>query len=100
MDNDSVPDRRQSLSSDARCIITAMSEVTRILDQIQQGDPHAADQLLPLVNYELRKTGGAETGSGEERGQGPALGKAPSFLRRGGRGHVSHPDREGVATTG
>jgi RNA polymerase sigma factor (TIGR02999 family) len=31
-----------------------MSEVTRILDQIQQGDPNAADQLLPLVYDELR----------------------------------------------
>src|SRR5437773_2381810 len=32
-----------------------MSEVTRILEQIQQGDPHAAEQLLPLVYKELRK---------------------------------------------
>jgi RNA polymerase sigma factor (TIGR02999 family) len=32
-----------------------MSEVTRILDQIQQGDPAAAGQLLPLVYDELRK---------------------------------------------
>jgi RNA polymerase sigma factor (TIGR02999 family) len=32
-----------------------MTEVTRILDQIQQGDPHAAEQLLPLVYDELRK---------------------------------------------
>jgi RNA polymerase sigma factor (TIGR02999 family) len=32
-----------------------MSEVTRVLDQIQQGDPSAAGQLLPLVYDELRK---------------------------------------------
>ncbi len=32
-----------------------MSEITRILSSIQQGDPHAADQLLPLVYDELRK---------------------------------------------
>jgi RNA polymerase sigma factor (TIGR02999 family) len=32
-----------------------MSELTRILDHIQQGDPHAAKQLLPLVYDELRK---------------------------------------------
>jgi RNA polymerase sigma factor (TIGR02999 family) len=32
-----------------------MNEVTRILSAIQQGDPHAADQLLPLVYGELRK---------------------------------------------
>ena len=31
-----------------------MSEVTRILSAIEQGDPHAADQLLPLVYEELR----------------------------------------------
>lgn len=32
-----------------------MSEVTRVLVQIQQGDPQAAEQLLPLVYDELRK---------------------------------------------
>jgi len=32
-----------------------MSEVTRILSAIEQGDPHAAEQLLPLVYGELRR---------------------------------------------
>jgi RNA polymerase sigma factor (TIGR02999 family) len=32
-----------------------MSDVTRILSSIEQGDPHAAEQLLPLVYDELRK---------------------------------------------
>ena len=32
-----------------------MTEVTRILSAIEQGDPHAAEQLLPLVYDELRK---------------------------------------------
>jgi RNA polymerase sigma factor (TIGR02999 family) len=32
-----------------------MSEVTRILSAIEDGDPHAAAQLLPLVYDELRK---------------------------------------------
>src|SRR5437870_1777410 len=32
-----------------------MSEVTRILSAIEQGDPHAAEQLLPLVYQELRQ---------------------------------------------
>src|SRR6476659_9450680 len=32
-----------------------MSEVTRILSQIEQGDPRASEQLLPLVYDELRK---------------------------------------------
>jgi RNA polymerase sigma factor (TIGR02999 family) len=31
-----------------------MSEVTRILSAIDRGDPHAAEQLLPLVYQELR----------------------------------------------
>jgi RNA polymerase sigma factor (TIGR02999 family) len=30
-------------------------EVTRVLSAIEQGDPHAAEQLLPLVYDELRK---------------------------------------------
>jgi len=33
----------------------AVNDVTQILCAIEQGDPHAADQLLPLVYDELRK---------------------------------------------
>src|SRR5262245_15683309 len=36
-----------------------MSDVTRILSQIQSGDPQAADQLLPMVYDELRKLAAA-----------------------------------------
>ena len=32
-----------------------MSEVTRVLSAIEEGDPHAAEQLLPLIYQELRK---------------------------------------------
>ena len=32
-----------------------MAEVTQILNAIEQGDPHAAEELLPLVYDELRK---------------------------------------------
>jgi RNA polymerase sigma factor (TIGR02999 family) len=32
-----------------------MSEILRVLTAIQQGDPHAAEQLFPLVYDELRK---------------------------------------------
>jgi RNA polymerase sigma factor (TIGR02999 family) len=32
-----------------------MTEVTRILSAIEQGEPHAAEQLLPLVYEELRQ---------------------------------------------
>jgi RNA polymerase sigma factor (TIGR02999 family) len=35
--------------------VLSMSDVTRILSAIEQGDPHAAEQLLPLVYDELRK---------------------------------------------
>jgi RNA polymerase sigma factor (TIGR02999 family) len=38
-----------------RRIVRGMSEVTRILEGAQAGDPQAADQLLPLVYDELRK---------------------------------------------
>jgi len=34
--------------------VKAMSEMTRILSAIEQGDPHAAEQLMPLVYQELR----------------------------------------------
>jgi hypothetical protein len=36
-----------------------MNEVTRILGAIEQGEPHAAEQLLPLVYDELRKLAAA-----------------------------------------
>src|SRR5262249_58477827 len=32
-----------------------MSDVTRILSALEQGDPHAAEQLLPIVYDELRQ---------------------------------------------
>ena len=32
-----------------------MSDVTRVLEAVQRGDPKAADELLPLVYEELRK---------------------------------------------
>jgi RNA polymerase sigma factor (TIGR02999 family) len=37
-----------------------LSDVTRILESIEQGDPKAADQLLPLVYGELRKLAAAK----------------------------------------
>jgi RNA polymerase sigma factor (TIGR02999 family) len=45
-----------------------MSEVTRILSAIDQGDPSAAEQLLPLVYDELRKLA-AQRLSQEKPGQ-------------------------------
>jgi RNA polymerase sigma factor (TIGR02999 family) len=37
-----------------------MTEVTQILSKIEQGDPSAAEQLLPLVYNELRKLAAAK----------------------------------------
>jgi len=45
-----------------------MSEVTQILSAIEQGDPSAAEQLLPLVYNELRKLA-AQKLAQEEPGQ-------------------------------
>ena len=45
-----------------------MADVTRILDAIGHGDPHAAEQLLPLVYDELRKLA-AERMARERPGQ-------------------------------
>jgi RNA polymerase sigma factor (TIGR02999 family) len=35
--------------------VLSVSEVTRILSAIEDGDPHAAERLLPLIYDELRK---------------------------------------------
>jgi RNA polymerase sigma factor (TIGR02999 family) len=45
-----------------------MTDVTRILSAIEQGDPSAAEQLLPLVYDELRKLA-AQKLAGEKPGQ-------------------------------
>jgi hypothetical protein len=46
-----------------------MSNVTQLLGLIDQGDPKAADQLLPLVYEELRRLAASNkspSGSGED----------------------------------
>jgi RNA polymerase sigma factor (TIGR02999 family) len=43
--------RNAGESGNSRCL----SDVTRILESIEHGDPKAADELLPLVYGELRK---------------------------------------------
>lgn len=49
-------------------IISSMADVTQILSQIKQGDPSAAEQLLPLVYDELRKLAAAKLAN-EKPGQ-------------------------------
>jgi hypothetical protein len=45
-----------------------MSEVRRILSAIEQGDPHATDQLLPLVYDAYRAFAAAPLPSGPAAG--------------------------------
>ncbi len=49
-------------------MLIVMSDVTQILSQIEQGDPRAAEQLLPLVYDELRKLATAKLAN-EKPGQ-------------------------------
>jgi RNA polymerase sigma factor (TIGR02999 family) len=48
--------------------MVSMSEVTRILSAVEQGDSHAAKQLLPLVYEELRQLAAQRLGQ-EKPGQ-------------------------------
>ena len=45
-----------------------MSDITLILGRVEQGDPNAAEELLPLVYQELRKLAAAKM-AGEAPGQ-------------------------------
>jgi RNA polymerase sigma factor (TIGR02999 family) len=68
-----------------------MSEVTRILDAIAQGDPQAAGQLLPLVYDELRQLA-AQKMAREKPGQtlGATALVHEAYLRLVGEQKFSH----------
>src|SRR5262245_22537243 len=73
-----------------------MSEITRILSAIEQGDPHATAQLLPLVYDELRRLA-AQKLAGEKPGQTPqptAL-VHEAYLALIGQGEEPHWDSRG-----
>jgi RNA polymerase sigma factor (TIGR02999 family) len=81
----------------AAVILDLLSHVTRILSAIEQGDPHAAEQLLPLVYDELRKLA-AQRLAQEKPGQtlqatalvheaNPRLVDVEQAQRWSGRGH-------------
>jgi RNA polymerase sigma factor (TIGR02999 family) len=77
-------------------ILDRMSEVTRILSDIEQGDPHAAAQLLPLVYDELRQLA-AQRLAREKPGQtlqATAL-VHEAYLRLVGKGEEQHWDSRG-----
>jgi RNA polymerase sigma factor (TIGR02999 family) len=72
-----------------------MSEITRVLAAIEQGDPHAADQLLPLVYDELRQLA-AQKLAAEKPGQTlqPTALVHEAYLRLAGPGEPrSYKDR-------
>jgi RNA polymerase sigma factor (TIGR02999 family) len=73
-----------------------MSEVTRILSALEHGDPHAAEQLLPLVYEELRQLA-AQKLANEKPGQtlqATAL-VHEAYLRLVGAGAEQHWDGRG-----
>jgi RNA polymerase sigma factor (TIGR02999 family) len=52
--------QRAEEPAEAEHPVPPMSETTRILTAIEQGDPHAAEELLPLVYEELRRLAAAQ----------------------------------------
>jgi len=73
-----------------------MTDVTRILAALEQGDPHAASQLLPLVYDELRRLAAkklAEEKPGQTL-QATAL-VHEAYLRLVGEGHEQCWDSRG-----
>ena len=91
--------------------MSAVSDVTRILEAVGRGERQAAEELLPLVYDELRRIAAYKLahespghtlqptalvheawlrmiGDGNEEFDGRR-----SLLRRGGRGHAAHPRR-------
>jgi RNA polymerase sigma factor (TIGR02999 family) len=56
----SVQSPRSETSRSARGRLPSMTDISRILSAFEQGDPHAAEQLLPLVYDELRQLAAAQ----------------------------------------
>jgi RNA polymerase sigma factor (TIGR02999 family) len=77
-------------------ILDWMSDVTRILSAIEQGDPSAAEQLLPLVYDELRQLAAAKLAQ-ERAGQTlqPTALVHEAYLRLVGGGEELHWDSRG-----
>ena len=77
------------------CFTRRVSDVTRILDLAQAGDPTAADQLLPLVYEELRKLA-ARKMAGESPGQTlqPTALVHEAWLRLSQQSHARWQNRE------
>jgi RNA polymerase sigma factor (TIGR02999 family) len=88
---------RKSVKQPAHGVsVSPMSEVSRILSAINQGDPHAASQLLPLVYDELRKLA-AQRLARESPGQTlqPTALVHEAYLRLVGEDEEQHWDSRG-----
>ena len=58
-----------------------MSDVTRILESMQRGDPKSGEELLPLVYDELRKLARRAEGIGQGDAGTEHYGRRPWFMR-------------------
>jgi len=63
-----------------------MTDVTRILSDIERGDPKAAEQLLPLVYDELRALAAQKLVSEKPGSDAPGHNMAPRGLHEARRG--------------
>jgi RNA polymerase sigma factor (TIGR02999 family) len=71
-----------------------LSAVTQILQSIEQGDPRAADELLPLVYEELRKLAGAKmAGEAPNQTLQPTALVHEAWLRLVGNGEAKFANR-------
>jgi RNA polymerase sigma factor (TIGR02999 family) len=71
-----------------------LSAVTQILQSIEQGDPRAADELLPLVYEELRKLAGAKmAGEAPNQTLQPTALVHEAWLRLAGNGEAKFANR-------
>ncbi len=72
-------------SGGGRGRLTSMNDVTRILSAIEQGDPQAAEQLLPLVYDELRQLAAQRLAQEKPGPDAPGHGPGPRGLPAAGR---------------
>src|SRR5262245_8767757 len=72
-----------------------MSDMTRILSQIEQGNPQAAEKLLPLVYDELRKLAAAKLA---QENPGQTL-QATALVHEAYLRLVSHSDGNGTVSS-
>ena len=73
-----------------------MKDITHILSHIQQGDPSAADQLLPIVYHELRRLAAARMAKESRDHTLQATGLVhEAYLRLVDVEHVQHWDSRG-----